>query len=206
VSNGTAAPAATTTRQQRAQATADQLLVAARTVFEEKGYRATTVGAITEAASTAHGTFYLYFKNKEDAFGKVFAAVVDELEKGTTAPWAGDARSTLHDVVAGYFDVIVRHKGMWRCLMEGMYQSAHIEKLWLELRRPFVERLEHALTYLVEHDLARPIDVKATAVALGSMAEWTAFTVAELGEPSDLSIEAAIDAVVDLWYRGVYPD
>jgi AcrR family transcriptional regulator len=188
VSNATA-----TSRQQRAQATADQLLAAARGVFEAKGYRATTVGAITEAASTAHGTFYLYFKNKEDAFAKVFATVVVELEQESSAPWTGDARTTLHEAVAGYFAVIQRHKGMWRCLMEGMYQSASIERLWIEQRRPFVERGE-----------ARKIDVKATAVALGSMTEWTAFTVAELGEPADVSVESAVDAIVELWYRGVF--
>jgi AcrR family transcriptional regulator len=205
VSNGTAAAAAaSTTRQQRAQATADQLLVAARTVFEEKGYRATTVGAITEAASTAHGTFYLYFKNKEDAFAKVFATVVAELEKESTAPWSGDARTTLHDAVAGYFQVVQRHKGMWRCLMEGMYQSAPLEQLWLEQRRPFVDRLERALRHLSERGDARELDVRATAVALGSMTEWTAFTVAELGEPADVSVEAAVDAIVELWYHGVF--
>lgn len=202
MANGTAV--GTTSRQQRAQATAEQLLVAARTVFEAKGYRATTVGAITEEASTAHGTFYLYFKNKEDAFAKVFAAVVAELEAESRAPWTGDAKRTLHDAVAGYFGVVRRHRGMWRCLMEGMYESSSIERLWLEQRRPFIERLERALEHLVDRGEARKIDVKATAVALGSMTEWTAFTVAELGEPPDVSVEAAVDAIVELWYRGVF--
>ena len=52
-----------TKRRQRAAATADQLLAAARETFEARGYQATTVGAITEAANTAHGTFYRSFKN-----------------------------------------------------------------------------------------------------------------------------------------------
>ena len=127
-----------------------------------------------------------------------------ELEAESSAPWTGDARTTLHEAVAGYFAVIQRHKGMWRCLMEGMYQSASIEQLWIEQRRPFVERLERALRHLVERGEARTLDVKATAVALGSMTEWTAFTVAELGEPSDVTVESAVDAIVELWYRGVF--
>jgi AcrR family transcriptional regulator len=44
-------------RQLQAAATQEQLLAAARDVFEEKGYQATTVGAITDRAATAHGTF-----------------------------------------------------------------------------------------------------------------------------------------------------
>jgi AcrR family transcriptional regulator len=68
-------PTPASKRQQGTAATADQLLNAARDVFESRGYTSTTVGAITSAANTAHGTFYLYFKNKEDAFGKVMASV-----------------------------------------------------------------------------------------------------------------------------------
>lgn len=49
-------------RQKRAVATSEQLLIAAREVFQTNGFQGTTVGAITDAAATAHGTFYLYFR------------------------------------------------------------------------------------------------------------------------------------------------
>ena len=182
-------------RQQQAQATSAQLLVASRQVFEERGYRGTTVGAITAAARTAHGTFYLYFKNKEDAFSKVFAGVVSELEASTIVPWQGDARTTVEEAVRGYFTVIARHRGLWRCLMEGIYQSRPIEQLWLELRRPFIERLGQALPPMA--------DGEAIAVALGSMIEWTAYTVVELGEPAGIEVDRAVDAVVQVWCAAI---
>jgi AcrR family transcriptional regulator len=178
-------------RQQRAQATSRQLLLAAREVFERKGYRATTVGAITEAASTAHGTFYLYFKNKEEAFAKVFSDVVGEIEEATMVPWQGDARTTIHRATTGYFEVVARHHGLWRCLMEGIYHSRPIEQLWLEQRRPFIDRLEKTLP--------AGGDTRAVAVTLGSMIEWTAYTVVEMGEPAEIGLERAVAAVVDLW-------
>lgn len=182
-------------RQQQAQATCAQLLVASRQVFEQRGYRATTVGAITQAARTAHGTFYLYFKNKEDVFSRVFADVVTELETATTVPWQGDARATVDLAVRGYFSVIARHRGLWRCLIEGIHQSRPVEQLWLELRRPFIDRLEKALPATA--------DARAVAVALGSMMEWTAYTVVELGEPAGTDLGQAVDAVVDLWCAAV---
>ena len=74
-------------RHQQAAATRRQLLDAAREVFEARGYRATTVGGITDRASTAHGTFYLYFRNKEDAFCQVIESViVDELALAAVVP------------------------------------------------------------------------------------------------------------------------
>ena len=198
------AEATITRRQQRAQVTNDQLLAAAREVFEQRGYRATTVGAITEAASTAHGTFYLYFKNKEDAFARVFAQVVGELEQESSVPWQGDTRATIRRAVSGYFNVVGRHRGLWRCLMEGIYQSPSIEAMWLELRRPFVERVQRTLPATGLCGLDRPLDTEAVAVALCSMVEWTAYTVVELGEPEQLGSERAVDAVVDLWHAAVH--
>lgn len=182
-------------RQQQAQATLELLLGASRQVFGARGYQATTVGSITEAARTAHGTFYLYFKNKEDAFTKVFAGVVIELEAATTVPWRGDARATIEEAVRGYFTVVARHRGLWRCLMEGIYQSSPIEQLWLELRRPFIERLGKAFPSVVES--------QAIAVAVGSMIEWTAYTVVELGEPAGIDLDQAVNAVVDVWCAAV---
>lgn len=46
-------------------------------VFSEKGYHNTSVKNITDTAEISVGTFYLYFKNKEDLFEKLY----DEMEK-----------------------------------------------------------------------------------------------------------------------------
>ena len=45
-----------------------QLLDVASAVFAEKGYRHTTVAAITEKAGVSHGTFYNYFESRDDIF------------------------------------------------------------------------------------------------------------------------------------------
>ncbi len=52
----------------------DMILDAARNVFAELGYGATTVRDIIRATTLASGTFYNYFKSKEE----VFQAIQDE--------------------------------------------------------------------------------------------------------------------------------
>jgi AcrR family transcriptional regulator len=42
-----------------------QILKAARTVFDEKGYESATVSDIVRRAGVAQGTFYLYFESKK---------------------------------------------------------------------------------------------------------------------------------------------
>ena len=195
-----------TKRQQRAAATADQLLAAAREVFETTGYQAATVGAITKAANTAHGTFYLYFKNKEDAFAKVMASVVSEMFEQAGAPWTDDPRETLARATRGFLAVFQAHRGLWRCLMEGMHQSKAIEEMWLELRRPFIQRIARNLERSVADGLARPMNTEVAAHALAAMAEWTAYAHFELGAPgpSKASAEELAETVTDLWYHAVY--
>ncbi len=70
-------------RRAQAAATRELLLAAARQVFAEKGYRATTVGAIKSHADTAHGTFYLYFRNKDEVFAEVLAENCEDLLRRT---------------------------------------------------------------------------------------------------------------------------
>lgn len=193
-------------RQERAAATAEQLLAAAREVFEARGYQATTVGGITDRAATAHGTFYLYFRNKEDAFAKVMAQVLDELYREAEASWAGDLRGTIARAVRGFLEVFRSHSGLWRCLLEGMHQSPTLETIWLDLRRPFVQRIERMLAVLVARGEVREMNTQASAYALASMVEWFAFTHFSLGEPSadDVAFDQAVDTLTDLWLHAVY--
>lgn len=196
----------TTRRQQRAATTAEQLLGAARQVFEKKGYQGTTVGAITAAANTAHGTFYLYFKNKEDVFARVMASIVDEMYLEARSPWSDDPRETLAQATRGFLRVFEAHRGLWRCLLEGMHQSKAIEEMWMGLRRPFIDRIAHNLDRAVEGGLARPMNTQLAAHSLAAMAEWTAFTHFELFQPGPAhgSMDELAETITDLWYHAVY--
>jgi AcrR family transcriptional regulator len=68
-------------RELRAQGkkTMRKLLDAAMTVFEKRGYHAARVDDIVKVAKTSHGTFYLYFANKEDLFRTLTDDVAEEM-------------------------------------------------------------------------------------------------------------------------------
>ncbi len=56
-----------------------KLLDAGIEVFGSKGYHAARVDDIVKAAKTSHGTFYLYFANKEDLFRALVSDVSDDM-------------------------------------------------------------------------------------------------------------------------------
>jgi AcrR family transcriptional regulator len=50
----------------------EAILQAAKTLFSEKGYKATNISEITETAGIATGTFYLYYDSKTQLFMDLF--------------------------------------------------------------------------------------------------------------------------------------
>ncbi len=57
-----------------------KLIDAAVKVFSEKGYFNTRVSDIVKEAGVAQGTFYIYFKSKEDAFLFIVNMVTSQME------------------------------------------------------------------------------------------------------------------------------
>ncbi|MBX9696078.1 MAG: TetR/AcrR family transcriptional regulator, partial [Cyanobacteria bacterium] len=53
-------------REEKREATRQDILNAAFSLFMECGYDATSVDTITEKANVAKGTFYYHFKSKEE--------------------------------------------------------------------------------------------------------------------------------------------
>ncbi|GLX67935.1 TetR/AcrR family transcriptional regulator [Paenibacillus glycanilyticus] len=67
-------------REEKKLETKNRILDAAMRLFAEQGFEATTVAQITEAAGVAKGTFFNYFKTKEDVRGKLDKIVaMDEI-------------------------------------------------------------------------------------------------------------------------------
>jgi AcrR family transcriptional regulator len=95
------------------EVTGRELLAAALEVFVEKGYHATTISDIVQAAGVTQGTFYLYYKNKAD----IFSALLREYRQLT---------------ISGLFNVdlnMVRTQRGWLRLADGIarFLLDHIE-------------------------------------------------------------------------------
>jgi AcrR family transcriptional regulator len=182
--------------------------VAARDVFEARGYQATTVGAITARANTAHGTFYLYFKNKDDAFGQVLNSIQEQITDESRAALSEDRFDSLAGAIRGFLVVFVQYRGLMRAFLEGMMLSPEIEASWRAMRADFTTRIAHRLEREHAAGVVRSLDPLAAAQALSSMSEWYAFTHLVLGDPTSPTTENDLDEAVatlaDLWYHAVY--
>ncbi|MFI5065062.1 MAG: TetR/AcrR family transcriptional regulator [Streptosporangiales bacterium] len=111
-------------RELRAQGrqTVQKLLEAGLAEFDERGFQAVRVDDVVRRAKTSHGTFYLYFSNKEDLFKALLsdalidmAALTDEFPV-VTRNEAG--QQALRRWVSGFCDAYMAHASVIRILSQ----------------------------------------------------------------------------------------
>jgi AcrR family transcriptional regulator len=83
------------TQQQRSEATTTSLLEAARDLFAEDGYAATSLDAVVAKAGVTKGALYHHFNGKRELFAAVFAAEQRRLLERVASAAAGEQDSWL---------------------------------------------------------------------------------------------------------------
>jgi AcrR family transcriptional regulator len=95
----------------------EELMDAAQALFLERGFADTSVDGIVRAADVAKGTFYVYFKTKEDVLGALRTRFVEgfcerlegAVERCAPDDWAGRIDAWLEAAVTGYLDAFQLH-------------------------------------------------------------------------------------------------
>ena len=194
------------TASARAASTRRQLLDAARDAFESHGYRATTVADIVARAETARGTFYLYFRNKEDVFGQLVTEAIEELRRDTASQWEGvDREDAVREATRNYLHAFARRRALWRAVLEAFGGNTDVEAQWLGLRERFHERIARNLERGRAQGAVRgDLDPLLTAEALGAMTEWLAYVeyVVRDRPAEGERFDRIVDTLTALWVLG----
>jgi AcrR family transcriptional regulator len=77
-------------RRQRGAATRERLVTAARELFGQRGYDATSIEAVLEVSEVARGALYHHFASKAELFNAVAEEVFVEIAERTALAAAGD--------------------------------------------------------------------------------------------------------------------
>jgi AcrR family transcriptional regulator len=148
-----------------------QLLDAGVEVFASKGYFAARVDDIVKLARTSHGTFYLYFANKEDLFRALASEVADQmqtlaesLEPLVPGP-AGEA--TLREWISRFADLYEHYGPIIRAWTEAEIGSHEFGRLGNDVLARFTRVLTRRIAEAAPPDL----DPTIAAVALVAMFE-----------------------------------
>jgi len=132
----------------------ERLLESAKILFSQKGYYATSVEDIVESAGFSKGTFYFYFKSKEE----LFKSLVEEMHLNIVKRLENFLERELP-----LEDALIEHA---KVFLEDIYQNRHIAQIFLfqlvgtneEFRELYYTKIAHLrelLTKMVDRAIQR---------------------------------------------------
>ncbi|MDR0341876.1 MAG: TetR/AcrR family transcriptional regulator [Nocardiopsaceae bacterium] len=162
-------------RELRAQGrqTVGRLLEAGLAEFDERGFQTVRVDDIVRRAQTSHGTFYLYFANKEDLFKALLRDALDEMATITDAfpvvTRNAAGRAALRAWVRSFCKTYEAHSAVLRVLTQAELVGEDIYGDGLQLLFRLAEAMAQGMTAATGR-AARPPDGEGTAGAAGGNA------------------------------------
>jgi AcrR family transcriptional regulator len=196
------APDVTATREMRAQGrkTMRRLLDAGMRVFADRGFHAARVDDIVRAARTSHGTFYLYFTNKEDLLRALATECAHDLSAlaGTLGPVGPDAAgyAELRGFLGRFFATYRRYGPVIRAWMEGHVDDRAVSALGVQSFTDIATALGRRM-----HEAGTDGD-DASVQALMAMLERYAYFL--VSRRLDFDTDAMLDTVTHLVHRGFF--
>lgn len=191
-------------KQERAIRTRSALMQAARNVFVDRGYPRTTVADIVKEANRAHGTFYLYFDNKEDIFAALLDEAIQSLKSQSRAIWQHD--NPTHSVFATvrrFLQEFRRNKELWLLLDQMAAVDSNFYALRERWRRTFVAKIRRGIETSATEAIME-LDSEILAEVLAAMVDEisrVAYLEGHDWEPDTLALH-----ITAVWSQGLgYP-
>ena len=168
-----------TRRQIAAEATQRTIVEAASRLFEERGYKATSVGAIAEEAGVAVQTIYNAIGSKSDVLSRVldFAAAGDEAPRPVPAfmqertERASNGREVVTQIVEYWRGAVERTAPVMRIIRQGAALDTEVAALELKRAEQRLRNYGLAARMLAERGALRPglkeDEAAATIFAIG---------------------------------------
>jgi AcrR family transcriptional regulator len=182
------APAWLPQRRVRGEDTLRRILDAGRECFARLGYARARVDDIVEVAGVSHGSFYVYFRNKEDLLHRLAVecgAVLRELTAELEAMPRPIDREALRDWVARF----VAAYQLDGPVIQIWLDNRDADPLMQELANSSLGPLSDALGRMVAPELADALDPGLAGVGLLSLLERLSSYLRDA--PQDLAAQTA---------------
>jgi AcrR family transcriptional regulator len=184
-------------------------------VLQEKGVHATRIDDVVRVAGVSHGTFYLYFANKEELVRALAERCADEADALAAAlpPISADAegRVVLRAWLADYLEFYRRHGVVIRVWAENQMADRSLARLGTKSFERIATTVHRSMSASASASAAtkgKTERVELRATALLSMVERFAytFTSRSLGWTDDQVLDTLATVVHRGWFGGAAAD
>jgi len=183
------------------------LLAAAKRLFAERGFNATTIADVARAAGVSYGVVYWYFESKDDLFHALMSEEEAALRERITGALDNraaktDLRVALREAVQATFEYFDEDRASAALLFRDSFTlSDDFERHLFGIYGRFVDEIEGAIRQAQRAGVARK--APAQLVAFSSAALISQMALRRLTTDDGLSAAEAADFTVDLLLDGI---
>lgn len=182
----------------RGEATRRAILDAAEKVIGTAGYNDASIAEITRVAGVAQGTFYIYFKGKEEVFRALVlsmgrhlrGAISDAIEASP------DRIAAEREGLRAFLTFVASHPELYRIVQEALFVDPDAYRTYFQT---FADAYREGLEQAAAAGEIRAGDAEVRAWALMGMAKTLGERAVVWGDkrPIDEVVEAAHDLIVN---------
>jgi AcrR family transcriptional regulator len=201
-------------KQRERERRRQQIIVAAKRVFSEKGYSKSTMEDIAREAELSPGTLYLYFKNKDELYASLSLRILQYLNirlEDVKKEKDIEPRQKITAIKEALFDVY-QFDPMILINMFHLQSSETLKNLSSPLLENITELSRNSLTILSEifkDDTGQDIFANHHPTAIADIV-WSLFTGVVLWEESKRMIDnekdflkQTLDVAFEIFSRGI---
>jgi len=165
--------------QDRSRETLRRIVDAASEVFADFGFDKATVAEIISRAGIGHGTFWLYFHNKEDLLRFMIQDMTSEFE---SFEWFREdeqegisvrSLEEVESIIRGVMGIFARYSDIHPYIVSVSMESEDFRHALRELEQPFLSILENKLREHLEKGWCKDLDPTITSLIIVTMIEYT---------------------------------
>lgn len=180
----------------RGERTRQRILAAAERQIGERGFAETSVVSITQEAEVAQGTFYVYFRTKEDVLRELVLRMGRRLRRSLTLATSGidDRLEVERRGVHAFFDFVRKNPNLYRVVAESQFVD---EAAYRRYYNDFAAAYRVAMEAAAARGQISPGDAEVRAWALMGVADMVGrrFAIWDQEAPLHEIAEAAYDFI-----------
>lgn len=197
----------------KGERTRAQIMMAACRLLDRTAPQDIPIGAICKQAGIAHGTFYIYFPDRDALLAELLLGFVAHLQGRMLAASQGASHHRIRAATRAYAAMFEQNKGLMRCLVHHLDAFPEARAAFHRLNRDWLETVVSATQRRLEHE-GRSADITQDelwrrAHALGGMVDHYLSSLFLSGEPGVVAVSDSLETVIEtlslIWERGLEP-
>jgi AcrR family transcriptional regulator len=176
-----------------------KILIAATKIFSSAGYENASVDDIVEKAGVAKGTFYYYFKSKEDVFISLIRTGIEQLSEFMRQESAKHDKPEMKvtSIIESQYKFFAKNKDICKILLSEIWQfESKWKQKYIPRRDQYIDAMKSAIEYGQSKNIFdSSIDSLIASTAIFGMVATSALDVAVSGEKSFQKAEEMVTKI-----------